>query len=103
MTAKPKDPNGAPATCSEFAREVFRRISRRPAATGIGLINSGGNLSGFVGSSLIGLLKSATGSYARGSVVIGMLEGPDGFCVPLLPRERCPEPRGFHFGESGDT
>jgi len=41
------------------------------AAVGIAVINSVGNLSGIIGPSLTGLLKSSTGSYAAGYVALG--------------------------------
>lgn len=43
------------------------------AAAGIGVINSIGNLSGFVGPYLTGFLDSKTGSYAPGFLVIAAL------------------------------
>ncbi|MBN3724630.1 MFS transporter [Burkholderia sp. Ac-20379] len=41
------------------------------AAAGIALINSLGNLGGFVGPTAIGWLRAATGSYAAGLYVVG--------------------------------
>ena len=58
------------------------------AAAGIGLINSVGNLSGFSGPYLIGALKSATGSYTPGFLIIAALVFAGGICVLLLPRGR---------------
>lgn len=40
------------------------------AAAGIGLINAVGNVGGFVGPSLIGILRDATGGYAGGLLVL---------------------------------
>jgi len=40
------------------------------AAAGIGLINSVGNLGGFVGPSVMGWLRDATGAYASGLLVL---------------------------------
>ena len=49
-------------------------LSGARAAAGIGLINSLGNLGGFVGPFLIGLIKDRWGSYAGGlDLVAGML------------------------------
>lgn len=43
------------------------------AATGIAMINSIGNLGGFIGPSVIGLVRDATGSYAAGLYFLGGL------------------------------
>jgi ACS family tartrate transporter-like MFS transporter len=40
------------------------------AAAGIGLINAIGNLGGFVGPSVMGWLRGATGSYSAGLLVL---------------------------------
>jgi MFS family permease len=56
------------------------------AAAGIGLINSVGNLSGFSGPYLIGALKTATGSYTPGFLIIAALVFAGGICVLCLPR-----------------
>jgi ACS family tartrate transporter-like MFS transporter len=56
------------------------------AAAGIGLINSVGNLSGFAGPYLIGLIKTATGSYTPGFLLIAALVGAGGVGALLLPR-----------------
>ncbi|MGL4675785.1 MAG: MFS transporter [Wohlfahrtiimonas sp.] len=43
------------------------------AATGIAMINSIGNLGGFIGPSVIGYVRDATGSYASGLYFLGGL------------------------------
>lgn len=45
-------------------------LSGAGAAAGIAMINSLGNLGGFVGPAVIGWLKNSTGSYAAGLYVV---------------------------------
>ena len=45
---------------------VTSRVRHRRGAVAVGLINSTGNLGGFVGPYLMGYLKTATGSYTAG-------------------------------------
>ena len=47
-------------------------LSEAAAAGSIGLINSIGNLGGFVGPSIIGYLQKATGSFQTGLVILGV-------------------------------
>lgn len=56
------------------------------AAAGIGLINSIGNLSGFSGPYLTGLLFTMTGSYTPGFLMIAALVGLGGLGMVLMPR-----------------
>ncbi len=56
------------------------------AAAGIGLINSIGNLSGFSGPYITGLLYTTTGSYTPGFLVIAALVGAAGIGMMLMPR-----------------
>jgi ACS family tartrate transporter-like MFS transporter len=56
------------------------------AAAGIGLINSIGNLSGFCGPYLTGLLFNMTGSYTPGFLIIAALVGAGGLGMVLMPR-----------------
>lgn len=56
------------------------------AAAGIGLINSIGNLSGFSGPYLTGLLFTATGSYTPGFLIIAALVAAGGLGMLMLPR-----------------
>jgi nitrate/nitrite transporter NarK len=56
------------------------------AAAGIGLINSIGNLSGFSGPYLTGLLFTLTGSYTPGFLMIAALVGLGGLGMVLMPR-----------------
>jgi ACS family tartrate transporter-like MFS transporter len=55
------------------------------AATGIGLINSIGNLSGFFGPYATGLVYSLTGSYTLSFLVIAAVVALGGIGVLLLP------------------
>ena len=58
------------------------------AAAGIGLINAIGNLGGWVGPSLMGTLRDATGTYSRGLLVLAAaLVVESGIVISLrLPR-----------------
>jgi ACS family tartrate transporter-like MFS transporter len=59
------------------------------AAGGIALINSTGNLAGFVGPSLVGFLKQATGTFASGLLAMAavvVLAGILALCIPDVAR-----------------
>jgi ACS family tartrate transporter-like MFS transporter len=43
------------------------------AAAGIALVNSFGNLGGFLGPYIIGLLRNATGEFKSGLLVVGAM------------------------------
>jgi ACS family tartrate transporter-like MFS transporter len=43
-------------------------LTETSAAVSIGLINSIGNLGGFIGPTVVGYLKTSTGSYDSGSI-----------------------------------
>ena len=45
-------------------------LTETSAAVSIGLINSIGNLGGFIGPSIIGYLKTNTGTYVAGNVFL---------------------------------
>jgi MFS transporter, ACS family, tartrate transporter len=45
-------------------------LSGAAAAGGIAIINSIGNLAGFVGPSVMGMIKDATGSFTNGLLVL---------------------------------
>ncbi|MNP56542.1 putative tartrate transporter [compost metagenome] len=57
------------------------------AAAGIGLINSIGNLSGFTGPFLTGLLYNVSGSYTASFLVIAALVAAGGIGILMLPRK----------------
>ena len=72
-------------------------LSGAAAAAGIALVNSIGNLGGFVGPYLVGLMKDATGSTDAGLVTLAVLLGIGAFlatrvahdpAVEHIPRER---------------
>ena len=48
-------------------------LSEAAAAASIGLINSFGNLGGFVGPYVVGFLTDRTGTYAAGIVYLGAM------------------------------
>jgi ACS family tartrate transporter-like MFS transporter len=57
------------------------------AAAGIALINSMGNMGGFVGPLLIGWLKDRWGSYAGGLYVVGGMLALSAIVVVALARQ----------------
>jgi nitrate/nitrite transporter NarK len=65
-------------------------LSGAAAATGIALINAVGNLGGFFGPYILGAMRSFTGSFQSGLVLVAALLVISG-CLALLVR----------FGESG--
>jgi ACS family tartrate transporter-like MFS transporter len=64
------------------------------AAAGIALINAAGNLGGFVGPWLIGLLKDRWGSYAPGLYMMGWMCAMAAVVVVLLGRRMEKAERG---------
>ena len=58
------------------------------AAAGIGLINSIGNLSGFTGPYITGLLYTTTGSYTAGFLVIAAFVAAGGLGMIFMPRNK---------------
>ncbi len=56
------------------------------AATGIAAINSIGNLGGFAGPTLIGLIKESTGSFEGGLYAVAAMLVLSAVLVPLLAR-----------------
>jgi MFS transporter, ACS family, tartrate transporter len=55
------------------------------AAGGIAFINSTGNLAGFVGPSVVGLIKQLTNSFAGGLLAMGIVVLGAGFIALALP------------------
>ena len=51
------------------------------AAAGIALINSVGNIGGFVGPNIIGYIRETTHSFAAGLVIVGVILGCGGLLV----------------------
>jgi MFS transporter, ACS family, tartrate transporter len=74
-------------------------LSGPAAAAGIALVNSIGNLGGFVGPYLVGLVKDATGSTDGGLVTLAAVLAFGAFLAtraahdPALERAPQPEPR----------
>ena len=62
-------------------------LSGSAAAGGIALINSIGNLGGFVGPSLVGLVKTATQSFRGGLVMLSLIVAVGGLLTLLIRRE----------------
>ena len=58
------------------------------AAAGIALINSVGNIGGFVGPYLLGYIKEVTDSFAMGLILIGAIVTLGGSLVLTLPETR---------------
>jgi MFS transporter, ACS family, tartrate transporter len=61
------------------------------AAGGIALINSLGNLSGYLGPSMVGYLKDQTGSFQSGLIMLGGFLAMAGLLVLAVTRNRAPE------------
>jgi MFS transporter, ACS family, tartrate transporter len=64
------------------------------AAAGIALINSVGNIGGFVGPSVVGYLRDLTSSFTLGFVFIGAVLALGGLVVLTVQSSAGPEPRG---------
>src|SRR4051812_26525574 len=80
-------------------------LSGAAAAAGIALINSIGNLGGFVGPYLVGLIKDATGSTDGGLVALACILGVGVFLATRVEHdpalERPPRTRARRFVRSG--
>jgi len=61
-------------------------LSGASAAAGFALINSVGNLGGFFGPSITGLVRASTGNYAATLVILGVFLGLSGLIVLLIGR-----------------
>jgi MFS transporter, ACS family, tartrate transporter len=63
-------------------------LSGAAAAGGVALINSIGNTGGFVGPTLVGMVRDATGSHAYGFLFIAATMVLGGWCVLFITRRR---------------
>jgi MFS transporter, ACS family, tartrate transporter len=61
------------------------------AAGGIALVNSLGNLSGYLGTSMVGYLKDQTGSFQSGLIMLGGFLGMAGLLAFAVTRNGVPE------------
>src|SRR3954469_8529213 len=66
-------------------------LSGAAAAAGIALINSIGNLGGFVGPYLVGLMKDATGSTDAGLLTLSCILGFGAFLATRVTHDPAPE------------
>jgi ACS family tartrate transporter-like MFS transporter len=65
-------------------------MSAGVAAAAIAQVNAIGNIGGFLGSYLLGVIKDATGSYSLGLLPLGVLSGAG--CIMVLALSRNPQP-----------
>ncbi|MGH1572146.1 hypothetical protein ACRAWG_17495 [Methylobacterium sp. P31] len=61
-------------------------LSAGTAAAGIAQINAVGNVGGFIGTYLLGVIKDATGSYPLGLLPLAALSGAGCLLVACLGR-----------------
>lgn len=73
-------------------------LSGASAAAGIALINSLGNLGGFVGPELIGWIKGRWGSYAGGLDVVAAMMAASGVLILAIRRRMGPAAGGVEPG-----
>jgi nitrate/nitrite transporter NarK len=66
-------------------------LSGPAAAAGIALVNSLGNLGGFVGPYLVGLMKDATGSTDGGLVTLAIVLACGSFLATRVAHDPAPE------------
>jgi len=76
---------GVTSTFGPFWTMPSRFLDGRAAAGGIALINSTANLAGFVGPSLVGLIKEATGSFAGGLLAMALAVMMAGVIALAMP------------------
>ncbi|MBV8361368.1 MAG: MFS transporter [Deltaproteobacteria bacterium] len=81
---------GVSSTAGPFWTMPAGFLDGTAAAGGIALINSTGNLAGFVGPSVVGLIRQATGSFAGGLLAMALavlIAGVIALAIPRLERE----------------
>jgi len=94
---------GVASTAGPFWTLPAGFLDGTAAAGGIALINSTGNLAGFVGPSVVGLIREATGSFAGGLVAMAvtvMMAGVIAMAMPEVERQLQPEQREAALSES---
>lgn len=69
-------------------------LAESAAAAAMGLINALGNLGGFLGPYAMGYLRTRTGSFAAGLMVLLACMGAAGMLVLLVPRRNAERPAG---------
>lgn len=79
---------GVFAMCGPFWAMPTTLLGGTAAAAGIALINSFGNLGGFFGPYIVGLVKKATGDFKGGLLAIGGTLALSGLAVLLIRPER---------------
>jgi ACS family tartrate transporter-like MFS transporter len=76
---------GVSSTAGPFWTLPAGFLEGTAAAGGIALINSTGNLAGFVGPALVGLIRETTGSFAGGLVTMAIAAAGAGFIALSMP------------------
>jgi MFS transporter, ACS family, tartrate transporter len=85
---------GVSSTAGPFWALSAGFLEGTAAAAGIALINSTGNLAGFVGPSVVGLIRDATGSFAGGLLTMALavlMAGIIALAIPELERRQLRE------------
>jgi ACS family tartrate transporter-like MFS transporter len=78
---------GAQCMAGPFWAMATSRVSGTAAATAIAVINSVGNLGGYFGPYIIGLVRSPTGEFRGGLLAIGVVLAMSG-CLALVAGAR---------------
>jgi ACS family tartrate transporter-like MFS transporter len=82
---------GVSSTAGPFWTFPVEFLGGTAAAGGIALINSMGNLAGFVGPALVGLIREETGSFAGGLLAMAvavMIAGAMALVIPRFDRRQ---------------
>ncbi len=70
-------------------------LTEAAAAGSIGLINSIGNLGGFLGPSLLGVVKQQTGDFRIGLMIVAALAAISGTVILTLGHGKRPEDKSL--------
>jgi MFS transporter, ACS family, tartrate transporter len=84
---------GISSTAGPFWTLPVGFLDGTAAAAGIALINSTGNLAGFVGPSVVGLIRQITGSFAGGLLVMALAVMSAGVIALAMPEVARRQPR----------